>query len=453
MSEYRSLRVSRREALKLAAAFGVGSALAGTSGLLPAIAKVAAAPGKPFAGKTVRIMFIGNPFWDGVQKMAPALLEKTGIKLAVETYGFSVLLQRLDLELSTASGVYDIVQMVQILIGRTITAGWATDLMPFVRRDKFNLADFVPGTIKPFSQGDRLYALPWLPDAMAMVYRKDLFDRAGVSKFPATFDELMAIAPRIHTRETAFFLCENNWHWIWPLFLQSYGGNFFANPPDDLTPTFNTSEAIQSAEFLVELITKYGLPNAVNLDIPGSQAAFQQGKAATYLAGLGILGAAVDRSKSLVADRVAFAHVPRGPVGSFPQLAMHGYMIPAASKQKDAAWEVIKWLTSNEVETAMVKEIGKVAQSRYSILRDPALKQYFVWGGTDVAKILQESMYRAGAGYMAYRLVPPYLPLGARVIVAFGQMLSGQRGVKDALDALQRDAIEILRQAGYPPRR
>lgn len=451
-SESRKLRITRRDALKLAATTGIGSALAAsTSFLLPAIAR--AAPAKPFAGKTVRIMFIGNPFWDAVRKMTPAFEEKTGIKVVVETYGFSVLLQRLDLELSTGSGVYDIVQMVQILIGRTLKAGWATDLMPFIKRDAFNVADFVPGAIKPFSQDGGLYALPWLPDAMAVVYRKDVFERAGVSRFPEAFDELMAIAPKIHTKETAFFVCENVWHWIWPLFLQSYGGNFFVNPPGDLTPTFNAPEAAQSAEFLVELVTKFGLPSAVNIDLPRSQAAFQQGKAAVHLGGLGVIGLATDRSKSLVADRITFTHVPKGPAGSFPQLAMHGYMIPAASKQKEAAWEVIKWLTSNELEMAMIKEIGKVAQSRYSILRDPTMKQYFTWGGADVAKILQESMDRAGAGYMAYRLVPPFRPLGARVIVAFGEMITRQRSVKDALDALQRDAIDILTQAGYPPRR
>ncbi len=450
----KDVRITRREALKLAAATGFGSALAaGTSHLLPAIARATAVPAKPFAGKTVRIMYIGNPFWDAVKKMAPAFEEKTGIKLAIEEYGFSVLLQRLDLELSTGSGVYDITQMVQILIGRTIKAGWATDLMPFIKRDNLNMADFVPGTVKPFMQGEGLYALPWLPDAMAVVYRKDLFDRAGVTKFPGTFDELMSVAPKIHTRDTAFFVCENVWHWIWPLFLQSWGGNFFVNPPDDLTPTFNTPAAIQSAEFLVELVTKFGLPNAVNIDIPAAQAVFQQGKAAVHLGGLGVIGLATDRSKSLVADRITFTHVPRGPAGSFPQLAMHGYMIPAASRQKEAAWEVIKWLTSREVETTMVKEIGKVAQSRYSILRDQTLKQQFTWGGADVARILQESMYRAGAGYMAYRMVPPFRPLGARIIVAFGEMISGQRGVKEALDALQKDAIDILTQAGYPPRR
>ncbi|MGH7334950.1 MAG: ABC transporter substrate-binding protein [Candidatus Rokuibacteriota bacterium] len=429
---------------------GGGALLATAMSARGAFAQVGA---RPFAGKTVRIMFIGNPFWDVVMRMAPAFEEKTGIKLALETYGFSVLLQRLDLELSTGSGVYDIMQMVQILIGRTIKAGWATDLMPFIRRDGLDIADFVPGTVRPFTQAGGLYALPWLPDAMAVVYRKDLFDRAGIATFPGTFGELMAVAPKLHTRDAAFFVCENVWHWIWPLFLQSHGGDYFVTPPDDLTPTFNTPEAVRSAELLVELVTKFSLPNAVNIDIPGSQAAFQQGKAAVHLGGLGVIGLATDRRKSLVADRITFAHVPRGPAGWFPQLAMHGYMIPAASKQKEAAWEVIKWLTSREVETAMVKEIGRVAQSRYSVLREPTLKQQFTWGGADVAKILEESMARAGAGYMAYRLVPPFRPLGARIIVAFGEMITGQRGVKPALDALQKDAVEILTQAGYPPRR
>lgn len=447
-------RLTRRNALKLIAASTIGGAVAaGRATLLPTIARAMAAPARPFAGKTVRIMFIGHPFWELVQKMAPAFEERTGIKVVVETVGFPVLLQRLDLELATGSAAYDITQMVQILIGRTIKAGWATDLMPFIKRDNVKLADYVPGTLKPFTQGDGLYALPWLPDAMAVVYRKDLFERAGVAKFPATFDELMAIAPRIHTRETAFWTCENVWHWIWPLFLQSYGGNYFVKPPDDLTPTFNTPPAIQSAEFMVEMITKFSLPNALNIDIPASQAVFQQGKAAMHLGGLGILQGAVDKTRSTVADRVTFAHVPRGPAGSFPQLAMHGYMIPTASRQKDAAWEVIKWLTSDEVDLAALTELNMVARSRYSILRHPTMKQRAVWGGTDVTKILVESMYRAGAGYMAYRLVPPFRPIGARINIAFGEMVTGQKSVKDALDALQRDAVDILNQAGYPVRR
>ena len=447
-------RVTRRDALKLMAASTIGGAIAaGGTTFLPTFARAIAASTKPFAGKTVRITFAGNPFWDLIKKMAPAYEERTGIKVVVEAVGFPVLLQRLDLELATGSAAYDITQMVQILIGRTIKAGWATDLMPFIKRDNVNLADYVPGTLKPFRQGDGLYALPWIPDAMAIVYRKDLFERAGVARFPATFDELMAVAPRVQTRETAFFTCENVWHWIWPLFLQSYGGNYFVNPPDDLTPAFNTPAAVQSMEYLVEMITKFSLPNALNIDIPASQAVFQQGKAAMHLGGMGVLQGAVDKTKSTVVDRITFAHVPRGPVGSFPQLAMHGYMIPAASRQKDVAWEVIKWLTSNEVELAALSELNMVARSRYSILRHPMMKQRAVWGGTDVTKILQESMFRAGAGYMAYRLVPPFRPIGARINVAFGEMVTGQKSVREALDALQRDAIDILTQAGYPPRR
>lgn len=447
-------RLTRRHMLKLAIATGVGlGAVASPPHWLHEIARVSAAPVRRFPGTTIRILFVANPFWDVIKELAPSFEERSGIKVEVEPLGFPVLLQRLELELGTGSSTYDIAQMAQILIGRTITAGWATDLMPFARRDSFNLADFVPGTIKAFTRNEALYALPWIPDAMVIVYRKDLFEKAGVNSFPATFNEMMAVAPRIHSKETAFFVCANLWHWTWPQFMQSWGGSFFVNPPDDLTPAFNSAAAVQSAEFMVELISRFGVANAVNVNDPISQALFQQGRVAVNMGGLGSVQSAVDRTKSQVADHVAFAHVPRGSAGSFPQLAMHGYMIPAASRRKDAAWEVMKWLTSVEVDLAMVSRLNMLARPRYSTLRSPEMKRRAVFGGTDVTRILTEVMFRAGAGYMAYRAVPPFPPVGGRVNVAFGEILSGQRNVKDALEALQRDATQILIDAGYLRRR
>lgn len=452
-SGYR-MHLTRRQMLKLAIASGVGLGTAASPPLwLRELAAVSSAPARRFPGTTVRIMFVANPFWDVIRELAPSFEERSGIKLELELLGFPVLLQRLELELGTGSSTYDIVQMAQILIGRTIGAEWATDLRPFVRRDNFDLADFVPGTIRAFTRDEGLYALPWIPDAMVIAYRRDLFQRAGLNAFPATFNELMAVAPRIHSRETAFFVCANLWHWTWPQFMQSWGGSFFVNPPSDLTPAFNTTAAVQSAEFMAELIARFGVPNAVNVNDPISQTLFQQGRVAMIMGGLGSVQSAVDRTKSQVVDQVAFAHVPRGSAGSFPQLAMHGYMIPQGSRRKDAAWEVMKWLTSAEVDLAVLTRLNILARPRYSTLRSPQMKERSIFGGTDVTKILTEVMFRAAGGYMAYRAVPPFPPVGARVNVAFGEVLSGQRNVRDALDALQRDATQILIDTGHLRRR
>jgi len=402
-----------------------------------------------FVGKHVRIMMPSHRAFELIETMAPAFEEKTGIRVNFDMPGgIDILPKYLDSELSASSGAHDIVMMLMINIGHVIKVGWAADLMPLIRRDSFDLTDFVPGTLEFYRNNSGLFALPWLPDAMAIAYRKDLFAQAGIAKFPETFDELLELAPQLHKPDVSFFACPNSWHWIWPLFLQSFGGNFFARPPDDLTPTFNTAEAIKSAEGMVSLISQFGPPNALDVDIHGAQKIFYLGKVVAELGGMGDLQQAMGK-ESRVADLVAFAHVPKGPAGWFPQLAMQGYMIPSACKQKDVAWEVLKWLTSYEVEIAQAMELNHIACNRFSVLHDPKVRERWTGGETDVIKILEESIGRAQVGYMAYRLVPPFRAVGARVNVAFTNMLRGRAKIKDALEALQQQAMDILTQAGY----
>jgi multiple sugar transport system substrate-binding protein len=197
----------------------------------------------------------------------------------------------------------------------------------------------------PFKRGDTIYALPWLSDSTVVGYRTDLFEKAGYAKFPETFEALQEAAAKIHTRQTAGFVTEDNLHWIFPNWLLSYGGGFFANPPGDLTPTFDTPEALKAAEMFTTMLAKYSPPGGIKLDPSVAQAIMHQGKGACYLDGMGNTQHIIDTTKTTLADRMAFTHTPRGPKGHFPQLAVHGYFINKASKNKPAAWELLKYLT------------------------------------------------------------------------------------------------------------
>jgi len=57
-------------------------------------------------------------------------------------------------------------------------------------------------------------------------------------------------------------------------------------------------------------------------------------------------------------------------------------------------------------------------------------------------------MKRAGEGYMAYRTVPQFPPVGDRVIIAMTSIASGQASVADGMKSLQKDAEGILEKAG-----
>jgi multiple sugar transport system substrate-binding protein len=413
-----------------------------------------AQPGKPYAGTRIKMAQVAHAYGDGLVVRLPAFEQQSGIKVEIDQMSFPVLNQREDLELASGSGAYDVMQMIFIRSGRWIGAGWAEPLNPFIENaqltDKtaLDVNDFVPGAMAPFKRGETIYALPWLSDSTVVGYRADILDKAGYAKFPETFEALEEAAKKIHTRQTAAFVTEDNLHWIFPNWLLSYGGNFFANPPSDLTPTFDTPEAIKAAELFTTMLAKYSPPGGIKLDPSVAQAIMQQGKAACYLDGMGNTQHIIDAKKTALADRMAFTHTPRGPKGHFPQLAVHGYFINKASKNKNAAWEVIKWAVSKDTMLWNALNRGHLACTRTSVLGYPEVRQKFTWHGADLAALHLGVMKRAGEGYMVYRTVPQFPPIGDRVIIAMTAIASGQVSVVDGMKALQKDAEGILEKAG-----
>jgi multiple sugar transport system substrate-binding protein len=59
------------------------------------------------------------------------------------------------------------------------------------------LGDFIATDLATGKDG-KLYALPWTTDTWAMVYRKDLLAKAGVTALPATWDDLATVSGKVH---------------------------------------------------------------------------------------------------------------------------------------------------------------------------------------------------------------------------------------------------------------
>jgi multiple sugar transport system substrate-binding protein len=440
--------ISRRRFLKSTA---VAAGLTATGGRP---SRTLAQTGKPYAGTRLKMSQVSHAYGAGLLERLPAFEAQTGIKVEIDQMSFPVLNQRQDLELAGGSGAYDVMQMIFIRSGRWIGAGWAEPLNPFLDDTRLtdkaavDVADFVAGAMAPFRRGETIYALPWLSDSTVVGYRTDLFEKAGYAKFPETFDALQEAAAKIHTRQTAGFVTQDNLHWIFPNWLLSYGGGFFANPPGDLTPTFDTPEAVKAAEVFTTMLAKYSPPGGIKLDTSVSQAIMQQGKAACYLDGMGNTQHIIDTKKTTLADRMEFTHTPRGPKGHFPQLAVHGYFINKASKNKNAAWEFIKWAAGKDQMLWSALHKGHLAGTRSSVLANPEVRQKFTWRGSDLASLHLAVMKRAAEGYMTYRTVPQFPPVGDRVIIAMTAIASGQTSVADGMKSLQKDAESILEKAG-----
>jgi multiple sugar transport system substrate-binding protein len=336
---------------------------------------------KPFAGKTLNVFMFDHPYPRALKELLPQFTELTGIKVEIDTPGFLVYNQRADLELSTGSGAYDVMALTFIFSGKWIGAGWASRLNDFLARDAaVDPADFLSGAMAPMKSGGDVFALPFVAESTLMVYRRDVFERAGL-KPPETFDELLADAPKIQTAEVKAYMGRGlgGFHWIWPNYLFAYGGRFFADPPRDMTPMLASAESVKSAEVFGRLYREFSVPGVQSYAEPQSSGGMMEGRAAVYIDALAWVGLAADPAKSKVKDRVGFALPPGGPAGRFPQAAVHGLQIPAGARQKDVSWEFIKWATSKEVMGRISESVVYPAVTRASVLGSPAYRQKYTW--------------------------------------------------------------------------
>jgi multiple sugar transport system substrate-binding protein len=235
-------------------------------------------------------------------------------------------------------------------------------------------------------------------------------------------------------------------HFAWPIFVQGYGGNIFRDPPNDMTPTLNTPEAIKATEVFTDLLIKYGPTGVANFAQAEAVNAMSQGQAAMWIDALGIMGPIIDASKSKVADKVAFALAPKGPAGRFPQIAAHGWMISKVAKNKEASWAFIQWATSKDVLLKTALQGNHAGLPRATALANADYKKKYLWAGTDVGKLITDTL---GMAKISYRVVPVFPQIGERAGQAIGQIVSGQKTVKQALDEAQADAVNIVKKAGY----
>jgi len=405
---------------------------------------------KPFAGKALSVFMFDHPYPRALKELLPQFTELTGIKVDMDTPSFPVYNQRADLELSTGSGAYDVMTLTFIYSGKWIGAGWASRLNDFLARDAAaDQADFLAGAMTPLKSGNDVFALPFVAESTLMVYRRDVFERAGL-KPPETFDELLADAPKLQSGDVKAYMGRGlgGFHWIWPNYLFAYGGRFFADPPRDMTPMLSSAESIKSADVFGRLYREFSVPGVQSYTEPQSSTGMMEGRAAVYIDALAWVGLAADPAKSKVKDRVGFALPPGGPAGRFPQVAVHGLQIPAGAKQKEVSWEFIRWATSKEVMSKITETVTYPAVTRASVLASSAYRQKYNWGGADIGALHGAVLKQAGAGYMAYRTVPEYPPIGDRVSIALSEISTGQKPAAQAMRDAQRDVEGILTKAG-----
>jgi multiple sugar transport system substrate-binding protein len=169
------------------------------------------------------------------------------------------------------------------------------------------------------SSPSQLISVPWVMRPFAMVYNKDLFQKAGITSPPTTWTQFVQDAQKMTNPSAGVYGAEMDpsdsfdpWK-IWWMLAGQMGGNFIS--PDLKTAQLNSPQAVQAVRFWFDWATTYKIvnPNSMAWKAGDATQAFANGKVGMFIMVTPTLTPTLQ--KSSVASKYAFAPMPTIPYG------------------------------------------------------------------------------------------------------------------------------------------
>ncbi len=231
-------------------------------------------------------------------------------------------------------------------------------LDPFIQNDRLNTADFYPAVLDRFTSKRQTYVIPRDTAPWCLVYyNKSAFDEAGVP-YPNdnwNWDQFVQTAMKV--QKTGLSGEVMRWGFIDDKTLPSAwifsaGGSFADDVHQPTQWTFADDPAtLRGVQFRYDLIHKYKVSLGPS-KIPGFTVSegsdmFRFGTAAMYLSGLKW----TPQFREIKNFKWDVAMLPKGPRGDRAfSTGGSGYGISKRSKNKQTAWQLVKYLTGEEGE-------------------------------------------------------------------------------------------------------
>ncbi len=235
------------------------------------------------------------------------------------------------------------------------------------------LKNFIPESLKPYQFEGGTYALPETLVFPMMFYRADIFEEMGLS-VPNTWEEFYALIPELQ---------KNNMQIGFPatltglqIFLYQSGISLYA---DDLTKSNISNDGLMDKfTQLMDLYTVYTFP--VTYDAANR---FRTGEVPLLISDYTLYNQLTVFAPE-IRGQWMFTHLP-GTVGEDGSINHNapitatstGVMMLRDAKDREAAWEFMKWWVSEEIQTDFCREMetilgpsGKQPTANYKALEN-----------------------------------------------------------------------------------
>jgi multiple sugar transport system substrate-binding protein len=334
----------------------------------------------------------------------------------------------------------DVISIDVIWPAPMVAAGWLAPLDRWFASAAREA--FLPGAIRANTIGGKIYGVPWYTDAGLLYYRKDLLAKYG-AKIPASWDEMVATAQKVtageHNPQLAGFLFQG-------AKIEALADFFFevlwSNGGDVLDPTgkvvVDSAKGTAAMNFILDLVRKDHVtpPGVATMTTDDTRVAFQDGRA-VFLRNWTYAYDLFESSGSKVAGLVGIAPLPKGPAGrSASTLGGWQLAISNFSRNKEAAWRFVEFMTGRIAEKSMALQLSTVP-TRTDTFRDPEVKAH-------APQSLD--MLRAVLGASPRPRIPDYPRMSAIIQSNLQAALTSQTSGDDAIRQMARELRSLLTQ-------
>lgn len=286
---------------------------------------------------------------------------------------------------------------------------------------------------------DSLYGMPWYAGVRSIIYRKDVFKKAGVEP-PESWDELVDVANKVKKAAPdmlPFPVAGDSEYGADP-FIWGAGGEIATEEDGQWTSHVDSDEAREGIEFYTGLDTEHGFSSAAarTWDETGLSDAFARGEASMIISGSWTPGALVEANPELKGKIGAFP-IPGKDEGMSPSFVGGSHLsVFNTADNPDLAWTFVQMMTTGEFAQKWGEQTG------YFPGTEPLLDKVIQENDPLVAPFAQQ-MVEAGA---SVPVTPMYEKVqGKSTIPAMVQeIITGKATVEEATSSAAKEMNTIF---------
>jgi len=371
-------------------------------------------------------------------------------EVTIEYVSYDALHDKIATSMAANPPAYDVILVDDIWYAEFAKNGYVLDVSDRITtdmRDKIFESSWEITTVD-----EKVYGMPWLLDAKYFYYNEELLAQAGFSAPPTTWEELEEQARAIKEQGIAEFPIV--WSWaqaeaaICDLVTLIFG-NGGTLVDESGKPVFNNAQGVQALEWMVRSIDE-GVSNPASVSYVEEDVrnVFSQGKAVFATNWLYMYDLANNNpDESQINGKVKMAQMPvfasafAADVESATINGSMGFSVVAKSANQEAAWEYVKFLTSEPIQMKYAAHLLPIWETSFQGASLETLQSLNPAAQTTVPMFSQQFPFAH------VRPKVPYYPEGSKALqLAMQNALTKQLTPQEALDQAAARWVELQGQ-------